>query len=116
MRIGAAQREVSRGNSERLTFTRVYTYVRAPRADWLRRYSATVLPIVAHVLYKYYGDGRFRWLGEISACATTDGGYLYRFLDDTGTDQASLPSRSFHDFRRGLSGVLGGNKSTYRFV
>ena len=41
MRIGAAQRELSRNNGERF---RVPRYDCAPRAEWLRRYHDTALP------------------------------------------------------------------------
>ena len=41
MRIGAAQRELSRNNGERFLAP---GYARVPRVDWLRRYHDTVLP------------------------------------------------------------------------
>ena len=49
MRIGAAQRKLSRNNGERFS---VPGYACVPRADWLRRYRDTVLPKGAHVWYK----------------------------------------------------------------
>ena len=79
MRIGAAQRELSRSNGERFLAP---GYGCVPRAEWLRRYSATVLPNGAHFWYK--GDDGLWWLGKISASTTTDGVYLVRFLDDPG--------------------------------
>ena len=42
MRIGAAQRELSRSNGERFS---AHGYGCVPRAEWLRRYSATVFPM-----------------------------------------------------------------------
>ena len=76
MRIGAAQRELPRSNSERFLATG-YGY---PRAEWLSRYSTTVLPIEAHNWYKG-GDGLW-WLGKISASTTTDG-YIWCFFGTT---------------------------------
>ena len=49
MRIGAAQRELSRNNGERFLAP---GYVCVLRADWLRRYHDTVLPKGANVWYK----------------------------------------------------------------
>ena len=79
MRIGAAQREISRANSERFLAP---GYGCAPRADWLRHYSATVLPNGTHLLYKT--DGGLWWLGKFSARTSIDGEYLVRFLNDPG--------------------------------
>ena len=52
------------------------------RAEWLSRYSITVLPNGAHFWYKV--DDGLRWLGKVSASTTTDGVFLVRFLDDPG--------------------------------
>ena len=49
MRIGAAHRELSRNNGERLLAP---GYARVPRAERLRRYRDTVLPKGAHFWYK----------------------------------------------------------------
>ena len=49
MRIGAAQRELSRNNGERFL---AMGYACGPHADWLRRYYDTVLPKGVHVWYK----------------------------------------------------------------
>ena len=49
MRIGAAQRELSRNNGERCLAP---GYACIPRAEWLRRYRDTVLPKGAHFWYK----------------------------------------------------------------
>ena len=49
MRIGAAQRELSRNNGERF-LTPGYACI--PRADWFRRYHDTVLPKGAHFWHK----------------------------------------------------------------
>ena len=46
MRIGAAQRELSRNNGERCLAPH---YACVTRAYWLRRYRDTVLPKGAHV-------------------------------------------------------------------
>ena len=45
MRIGAAQRELSRNNGECFLAP---GYACVPRAEWLRRYRDTVLPKEAH--------------------------------------------------------------------
>ena len=79
MRIGAAQRELSRNNGERFLAP---GYACVPRVEWLRRYHDTVLPKGAHLWYK--GDDGLWWLGKISARTTEDGVYLVRFLDDPG--------------------------------
>ena len=49
MRIGAAQRELSRNNGERFLAP---GYACVTRADWLRRYHDTVLPKGARFWYK----------------------------------------------------------------
>ena len=77
IRIGAAQRELSRNNGKRFL---VPGYACVLRAEWLRRYHDTVLPKGAHFWYK--GDDGLWWLGRISASTTEDGVYLVRFLDD----------------------------------
>ena len=48
IRIGAAQRELSRNNGERFLAP---GYACIPRVEWLRRYHDTVLPEGAHVWY-----------------------------------------------------------------
>ena len=60
-----------------------------PRAEWLRRYSTTVLPNGAHFWYK--GDDGLWWLGKISASTTAKGVCLVRFLDDPGPIKLPLP-------------------------
>ena len=79
MRIGAAQRELSRANSERFLGP---GYGCVPRADRLRHYSTTVLPNGTHFWYK--ADDGLWWLGKFSARTSIDGEYLVRFLDDPG--------------------------------
>ena len=49
MRIGAAQRKLSRNNGERFLPP---GYACVPRAEWLRRYRDTVFPKGAHVWFK----------------------------------------------------------------
>ena len=49
MRIGAAQRELSRNNGERFLAP---GYACVSRAEWVRRYRDTVLPKGAHFWYK----------------------------------------------------------------
>ena len=86
MRIGAAHRELSRNNGERLL---AHGYGCVPRAEWLSRYSTIVLPNGAHVWYK--GDDALWWVWNISASTTTKGVYLVRFLDDPGPIKRSFP-------------------------
>ena len=87
MRIGAAQRELSRNNGERF-LAPGYAFV--PRTDWLRCYHDTVLPKRAHLWYKR--DDGLWCLGEISASTTEDKVYLVRFLDDPGPIKVPFPT------------------------
>ena len=83
------QLENAKSNGERF---QAPGYGCIPRAEWLCRYSTTVLPNGAHFWYK--GDGGLWWLGKISARTTTDGVYLVRFLDDPGPIKLPLtPAR-----------------------
>ena len=71
MRIGTAQRELSRSNGMRFLASG-HGYV--PHADWLRRYRATVYPNGTHFWYK---DDDGLWsLGKFSTSTTTGGVYL----------------------------------------
>ena len=79
MRIGAAQRELSRANGERFLAPSDGC---VPRADCLRHYSTTVLPNGAHFWHK--ADDGLWWLGKITARTPIDGEYLLRFLDNPG--------------------------------
>ena len=89
MRIGVAQRELFRSNDERFLAP---GYGCILRAEWLSRYSDTVLPNGAHFWYK--GDDGLWWLGKIGASTPTDGVYLVRFLDDPGPIKLPLaPAR-----------------------
>ena len=89
IRIGAAQRELSRNNGERFPAP---GYACAPLADWLRCYHDTVLPMGAHSWYK--GDDGLWWLGKISASTTEYKVYLVCFLDDPGPIKVLLlPAR-----------------------
>ena len=89
MRIGAAQRKLSRNHGSRFLAP---GYACVPRAEWLRRYRDTVLPKGAHFWYK--GDDGLWWLGKINASTTEDGVYLVRFLDDSGPIKLPLfPAR-----------------------
>ena len=89
MRIGAAQRKLSRNYGERFLAP---GYIRAPRAEWLCRYRDTMLPKGAHVWYKRTmacGD-----LKQISASTTEDGVSLAQILDDPGPFKLPLfPAR-----------------------
>ena len=86
MRIGAAQRELSRNNLERFLAP---GYACVSRADWLHRHHDTVLLKGDHVWYK--GNDGLWWLGKISASAVEDKVHLVRFLDDPGPIKLPLP-------------------------
>ena len=86
VRIGAAQRELSRNNGERFLAS---GYACVPRADWPRRYHDTVLLKGAHFWYKR--DHGLWWLGKISASTIEDKVYLVRFLNDPWPIKISLP-------------------------
>ena len=89
MRIGSAQRKLSRNHGERFLAP---GYACVTRAEWLRRYRGTVLPKGAHIWYK--GDDGLWWLEKISASTTEDGVYLVRFLDHPGPIKLPLfPAR-----------------------
>ena len=77
---------VSSGNGERFL---AHGYGCVPSAEWLSRYSTTVLPNGAH--FWYMGDDGLWWLGNISASMTTKGVYLVRVLDDPGLIKLPLP-------------------------
>ena len=79
MRIGAAQRELCRDNGERIL---AHGYGFVPRAEWLSRYSTTVLANEAHFWYE--GDDGLWWLGKISASTTTKGVYWCAFWTTRG--------------------------------
>ena len=89
-RIGAAQRELSRNNGERLLAP---GYACVPRADWPRRYHDTVLSEGVHFWLKE--DDELWWLGQISASTTEDKAYLVRFLDDPGPNKLPLPQARY---------------------
>ena len=75
-----------------------------PRAEWLRRYTVTMLPKGDHFWYK--GEDTLWWLGKISASTATDGAYLLRFFLRRWTDQASSFSGALHDFDRSCTRSL----------
>ena len=85
IRIGAAQRQLPQSNGERFLAP---GYGCVPRAEWLSRYSTTVLPNGAHFWCK--GDDGLWWLGKISTSTTVDEVYLVRLLDDPGSIKLPL--------------------------
>ena len=99
MRIGAAQRELSRANGERFLAP---DYGCVPRADWLRHYSTTVLPNGAHFWYK--ADDGLWWFGKISARTSSDGEYLVLFLDDRGPIKLPLSPAHYTTSTGGVQG------------
>ena len=96
MRIGAAQRELSRSQGQ---FFLAPGYSLVSRDLWLRHFSATILPSGAHVWYKAR-DGLW-WLGKIAhrppstpSDPSPSTSYIIRFLDDPGPIKIDLsPSR-----------------------
>ena len=101
MRIGAAQRDLSRNNGKRLLAP---GYARDTGASWLRGYHGTILLEGAHVCYKGY-DG-LRWLGKNRAGTTEDKVYLVPFLNDSRPIKTSSPFGALHDFDRGRTRLL----------
>ena len=93
MRIGAAQRELSRSNGEQF-LTPGFGYV--SHADWLRRYCNIVLLNVAHFWYE--GDDGLWWFGKISATTPTTDGVFDSIFGRSWADQASSFSGALHDF------------------
>ena len=65
-----------------------YGYV--PHVDWLRGYSATVVPSGGPFGYK--GVNGLWWLGKISTSTSTDGAYLVRLLNGPGPNKLPLPA------------------------
>ena len=101
MRIGAAQRKLSRNYGERFLAP---GYVCAPRPEWLCRYRDTMLPKGAHVWYR--GDNGLWWLEKkISASTTEDGVSLAQILDDPGPFKLPL-FPALHDLRGGRTRFL----------
>ena len=105
MRIGAAQRELSRNNGERFLAP---GYACVTRADWLRRYHDTVLSQGSQFWYK--GDDGLWWLGKISASTTEDKVCLIRFWTTRGRSNFLFPRRATR-LRREPYEALGGCKS-----
>ena len=99
MRIGAAQREISRNKGERFLAP---GYACVPRADWFGRYDDTVLPKGADVWYQ--GDDGLWWLGKISESTTEDKVYLVRFLDDPGPINPPLPPARYTTLTEAVRG------------
>ena len=95
MRIGAAQRELSRANGERFLAP---GYGCVPRADWLRHYSTTVLSNGAHFWSKAK-DGLW-WLGKITTRTTTDTIRNIRCVFYTTRDRSSFRSLRLTTRRR----------------
>ena len=94
------KRKLSRKNGERF-LVRGHNCV--PCAEWLSRYSTTVLPNGAH--FRCKGDDGLWWLGKISASTTTKGVYLVRFLDDPGPIKLPLPPARYTT----LTGLVRGS-------
>ena len=84
VRIGEAQRELSRSRGER---SLAPGYGCVSLADWLRRYCDTVLPNGVRFWYK--GDDGLWWLRKISAITPTDGAYFW-FDFRTTRDRSSF--------------------------
>ena len=79
MRIGEAQRELSRSSGERFLAP---GYSCVSHVDWLRRGCNSVLLNGPHFSCK--GDDGSWGLGKISATTSTDGVYLVQFLGQPG--------------------------------
>ena len=77
MRVGAAQRELSRDQVAGF-LSRGYSLV--THQDWAHSVSTTVLPVGDRFWYK--ARDHHWWLGKISAHTKTVAHYVVRFLDD----------------------------------
>ena len=89
MRVGAAQRELSRDQGVRFLSP---GYNLVTHQNWTRRFSSAILTVGAHFWYK--ARDLHWWLGQISAHTTTSATYLVRVLDDPGQVKFKLsPSR-----------------------
>ena len=89
MRIGAAQRELSRSQGH-IFLAPGYTLV--PRDIWLSTFSTTLLPPGAHLWYK--ASNGLWWLGKVAhhapSTSPSDNTYIIRFLDDPGPIKINL--------------------------
>ena len=99
MRIGAAQRELSRASGEQFLAP---GYGSVPRDDWLRHYRTTVLPNRARS--RYEADDGLRRLGKISARTTTDGDYLVLLQDGPGPIKLPLSPARYTTSTGGVQG------------
>ena len=95
MRIGAAQRELSRNNGERVLAP---GYACVSRAEWLRRYRDTVLPKGARFWYK--GNDGFWWVGK-SLRVRRRMGYSWSEFGRSGADQAPSFPGALHTLNGG---------------
>ena len=90
MRVGAAQRELSRDQGARFLSP---GYLLVTRQAWIRSFSGSILPVGAHFWYK--ARDHHWWLGKISAHTTTTATYIVRFLDDPGPVKLKLSSSNY---------------------
>ena len=79
MRIGAAQRELTRDNSARFLSA---DYSCVTWQTWSRRFGDTTLPVEAHFWYK--ANNRLWWLGKISGRIPSSSKRVMRVLHDPG--------------------------------
>ena len=98
MRIGAAQRGLSRSKDQIFLAS---GYILIPRDLWLRSFSSTVLPPGAHLWYKAR-DGLW-WLGKIAyrvpSDSLSDNTDIIRFLDDPGPVKINLRPAKLHNLQ-----------------
>ena len=106
MRIGAAQRELSRNNGERFIAP---GYAWVARADWPRRYHDTELSKGAHVWCK--GDDVLWWLGKSSRAQSRTRYTWSGFWKTRGQLNFPFPWRATR-FRREPYEALGAYKFT----
>ena len=88
MRIGAANRKLSRSRGERVLSPDSLV----PHTLWLSSFSSSTLPAGVHLWYK--ARNGLWWLGKIAHRAPADtssaDSYIVRFLDDPGPIEMKL--------------------------
>ena len=103
MRIGAANRELSRSRGE-IFLAPGCSLV--PRTLWLSGFSSSTLPAGAHLWYK--ARNGLWWLGKIAHRAPADNtsgnSYIVRFLDDPGPIKINLLPSAYTTSRSAVQG------------
>ena len=103
MRIGAANRELSRSRGGLFLFP---GHIIFPRTISLSRFSSSTLPAGAHLWYK--ARNGLRWLVKIAHRAPADtssaDSWIARFLDDPGPIKINLLLSAYTNSRSAVQG------------